>query len=198
MALEATETRHCSGCGQDKPLQQFQVTATNRDGTTWVRTRKWCLACCNKLAEKQKAARAKDARSREWIYEREEERRQALGPLPPWCDRHVMDYLVNGSSSALITRGNIGGWGQIPRKVRAKTMLSLWQEFQKHERATSEPLGGRGARFMKAMADLLQEPEAKFRQKLKRMSKHEEELLGIFETAPTARSGRGRSKLRPV
>ena len=109
-----------------------------------------------------------------------------------------MDYLVNGESSALITSGNIGGLGRTQHKARANPMLLLWQEFQKHERATSEPLGGRGARFMEAMAGLLQEPEVKFRQKLKRMSKHEEELLGIFETAPTARSGRGRSKLRPV
>ncbi len=50
------DTRHCNGCGQDKPLQQFQVNMENRDGTTWVRTRKWCHACCNALAKKQAAS----------------------------------------------------------------------------------------------------------------------------------------------
>ena len=51
-----TETRYCSGCELDKPLQQFQVTRENRDGTTWVKTRRWCLACCNALFERQRTS----------------------------------------------------------------------------------------------------------------------------------------------
>ena len=54
--MSEAETRHCSGCGLDKSLQQFQVIKENPDGTTWVKTRKWCLACCRELERKQQEA----------------------------------------------------------------------------------------------------------------------------------------------
>jgi hypothetical protein len=68
-------------------------------------------------------------------------------------------------------------------------MLLLWGNFQKHERAVGEPWGLRGNRFIKAMADILKDDEVKFRQKLRRMCKHEDSLLGVFETASTPRRG---------
>ncbi len=198
--MDAPETRHCSGCGQDKPLQQFQVNKENRDGTTWVKTRKWCHACCNALFERQKAAairsgefmqrkveRIEEQRRRN--VERTEERRRALGPLPPWCEAAVLDYLVNGEFSGPLA---------VEHGTRANPMLLLWQDFQKHERAIGEPLGGRGNRFIQSMAGLLKEDEAKFRQKLRRMCKRDENLAGVFETAAVAHMGRRRPKLRSV
>lgn len=190
------ETRYCSGCQQDKPLQQFQVNKENRDGTTWVKTRKWCHACCNAPFERQAAAGKRVALLAEsnlkvWqlARERDEERQRALGPLPPWCEAQVLDVLVNGKFS----RSFVAKHG-----TRANPMLLLWEEFQKHERATDEPLGGRGNRFIQSMAGLLNEDETKFRRKLKRMCKRDENLLGVFETATVARMGRRRPKLRSV
>ena len=190
--MEDTEIRHCSGCGQDKPLQQFQVNETNRGGTTWVRTRKWCHACCNDLFKKQTAFSEIRHHVMQSLAESRENRRQALGPLPPWCDRHIFDYLVNGENAAP------GIYGRTRNETRAKHLSLLWQEFQERERATGEPLGARGARFMKAMADLLHEPEDKLRQKIKRMCKHEDQLSAIFETAPSTRASRRQPKLRAV
>ncbi len=66
-------------------------------------------------------------------------------------------------------------------------MALLWQAFQRHERETGEPLGGRGGRFIKAMVEILGEDDSKFRQKLKRMGKHDDNLMGVFETASTPR-----------
>ena len=57
--MSETEAKYCSGCGKEKPLEQFQVTKQNRDGTTWVKTRTWCLACCEALFTRQKAADAR-------------------------------------------------------------------------------------------------------------------------------------------
>ena len=179
-------------------MQQFQVNEENRDGTTWVRTRKWCHACCNALFEKQ------DKADKEWCeavqtgIEHDQERLRALGPLPPWCKADVLDYLVNGKSSGVFITGVSECQGRTQHETRAKHMLQLWQEFQKHERAIGEPLGGRGDRFIQSMPGLLQESEMKFRQKLRRMCKHEENLLGIFETVSVIRVRRSRSKLRPV
>ncbi len=194
--MSVTETHHCSGCGQDKPLQQFQVNEENRDGTTWVRTRKWCHACCRALAETQAAAASQRVQARRSQRERDEERWRALGPLPPWCEARVLDYLVNGRNSKLIITGIPECRGRTQHETRAKHMLLLWLEFQKHERAIGEPLGGRGTRFIQAMAGLLQESETKFREKLRRMCKHENNLLNVFETASVIRMRR--PKLRPV
>ena len=108
------------------------------------------------------------------------------------CDRHIFDYLVNGENAAP------GIYGRTRNETRAKHLSLLWQEFQERERATGEPLGARGARFMKAMADLLHEPEDKLRQKIKRMCKHEDQLSAIFETAPSTRASRRQPKLRAV
>ncbi len=196
MTMDVAETRRCSGCGLDKPLQQFQVNVENRDGTTWVRTRKWCHACCRALFEKQDTAAIKRREVMQKWIERDEERWRALGPLPPWCEARVLDYLVNGRSSGGFHTGVSKCQGRTQHETRAKHMLLLWQEFQKHERAIGEPLGGRGARFIQSMAGLLQESEAKFRQKLRRMCKHEDNLLGVFETASVIRVRRGRLKLR--
>ena len=66
-------------------------------------------------------------------------------------------------------------------------MLLLWGNFQKHERAAGDPLGGRGSRFIKVMACLMKGDEVKFRQKLRRMCKHNYNLSGVFETASTPR-----------
>ncbi len=198
MTMDETETRYCSGCGQDKPLQQFQVNEKNRDGTTWVRTRTWCHACCRALFEKQAAADRQSAQVWQQQRERDEERWQALGPLPPWCEARVLDYLVNGRDRTLMVTGVAGRMGRTQHASRATHVLLLWQEFQKHERTTGEPLGGRGNRFIQAMAGLLQEPEAKFRQQLKRMCKHESNLLGVFETATVVRMRRSKPKLHPL
>ena len=193
---DVTEMRYCSGCQQDKPLQQFQVNKENRDGTTWVKTRKWCHACCNALFERQATHRERlvalaesNIEKSQRAREREEERWRALGPLPPWCEAAILDYLVNGKFSGPLA---------VKHGTRANPMLLLWQDFQKHERAISEPLGGRGNRFIKSMAGLLKEDEAKFRQKLRRMCKREERLLGIFDTASVTRMRRSPPKLRPV
>ena len=193
---DVTEMRYCSGCQQDKPLQQFQVNKENRDGTTWVKTRKWCHACCNALFERQAAHRERlvalaesNIEKSQRVREREEERWRALGPLPPWCEAAILDYLVNGEFSGPLA---------VKHGTRANPMLRLWQDFQKHERAIGEPLGGRGNRFIQSMAGLLKEDEAKFRQKLRRMCKREENLLGVFDTASVARMRRSRPKLRPV
>ncbi len=195
--MDVSETQHCSGCGKDKPLQQFQVNETNQVGTTWVRTRKWCHACCRALFEKQVDAAMRSREAFQQRQERDEERQRALGPIPPWCDVRALDYLVNGRNNAFVD-GIFECGGRTQYVTRAKHMLLLWQEFQKHERALNEPLGGRGIRFIHAMAGLLREPEAKFRQKLRRMCKHESSLLGVFETAPAVRMGRSRSKLQLV
>ncbi len=96
---DVTEMRYCSGCQQDKPLQQFQVNKENRDGTTWVKTRKWCHACCNALFERQRAAAIGFGEFAQRKHERVEERQRALGPLPPWCEAAILDYLVNGEFS---------------------------------------------------------------------------------------------------
>lgn len=183
--MSETETRHCSGCGQEKPLEQFQVTKQNRDGTTWVKTRKWCLACCEALFARQKAADARFVEvSEQWVAEAAE-RKQALGPLPPWVDPDALDYLVNGPG--VLTLGTNVGLTQ--HEARANQMFLLWGSFQKHERAAGDPLGGRGNRFIKAMAGLMKEDEVKFRQKLRRMCKHNDNLLGVFDTASTPRRG---------
>ena len=195
--MDVPETRHCSGCEEDKPLQQFQVNETNQNGTTWVRTRKWCHACCRALTEKQKAAAKQTAEVFQQRRERDEERRRALGPLPPWCDARALDYLVNGRNNAFVD-GIFECGGRTQYVTRAKHMLLLWQEFQKHERALNEPLGGRGIRFIQAMAGLLREPEPKFRDKLRRMCKHESNLSGVFDTAAATGKSRSRSKLRLV
>ena len=96
----------------------------------------------------------------------------------------MLDYLINGRNYDLSISPMIGVayLGQNQHETRAKHMLRLWQEFEKHERATGVSLGGRGNRFMNSMAGLLKEDEAKFRQKLRRMCKHDDNLLGIFET----------------
>ncbi len=194
---DVTEMRYCSGCQQDKPLQQFQVNKENRDGTTWVKTRKWCHACCNALFEKQEAAAKGRAEVWQRARERQEERWRALGPLPPWCEAAALDFLVNGETYDLASM-TIKVGGHTRYASRAAHVLRLWEKFQKRERAVGETLGGRGNRFIKSMAGLLKEDEAKFRQKLRRMCKHEERLLGIFDTASVTRMRRSPPKLRPV
>ena len=196
--MDVTETHHCSGCGQDKPLQQFQLNEENRDGTTWVRTRKWCHACCDALAKRQAAAAESVVEGRQRERDRQKERWRALGPLPPWCEAAVLDYLVNGESIGFLPSGITRCRGRTQHETRAKHMLLLWQQFQEHERAIGEPLGGRGNRFIQSMTDLLKEDEAKFRQKIGRMCKHDNNLSAVFETASVVRMRRSRSKLRPV
>ncbi len=177
-------------------MQQFQVNEENRDGTTWVRTRKWCHACCGALAERQAASASKRGEALQRRRERDDERRRALGPLPPWCEAQVLDYLVNGESIGF--SGHFQCTGRTKYETRAKHVLWLWQEFQQQERAIGEPLGGRGNRFIQSMAGLLKEDEAKFRQKLRRMCKHDDNLLGVFDTASVAHMRRSRPILRPV
>ncbi len=183
--MSETETSYCSGCGQEKPIQQFQVTKQNRDGTTWVKTREWCLACCKALADRQEAS---DAGFRE-VHRRQAaesaERKQALGPLPPWADPDALDYLVNGPGFSM----HVMNLGRTQHETRANQMFLLWGNFQKHERTVGDPLGGRGSRFIKAMACLIKEDEVKLRQKLRRMCKHNDNLSGVFETASTPRRG---------
>lgn len=195
--MDTNETRYCSGCQQDKPLQQFQVNEENRDGSTWTRTRKWCHACCNALSERQAAAAKSRVEDWERTRERKEERWRALGPLPPWCEPAVLDFLVNGETYDLASM-TIKVGGHTRYTSRATHVLRLWEEFQKHERATDEPLGGRGNRFIQSMADLLKEDEPKFRQKLKRMCKHEENLLGVLDTASVAHVRRSQPNFRVV
>ena len=195
--MNVTETRHCSGCGQDKPLQQFQVNKEYQDGTTWVKTRKWCHACCNALFEKQRKSDLAFGKMLQQKHERHEERLRALGPLPPWCEAEILDFLVNGKTYDLASM-TIKVGGHTRYADRATHMLLLWEEFQKHERASDEPLGGRGNRFIQAMAGLLKEDEARFRQKFRRMCKHEDNLFGVFEAASVVILPRSRSKPRPV
>ena len=103
--------------------------------------------------------------------------------------------MVNGDEiGSLLVLADPGG---TVHKRRAMVMLRLWEEFSNHARAEGEPLGGRGGRFMQAMAGLLKEPEVKFRQKLRRMCKHDASLLGVFETAPALRR-RSSRKIRAV
>ncbi len=193
--MNETETRHCSGCGLDKPLQQFQVIKENRDGTTWVKTRNWCLACCHELERKQQESDQAFGQVHEEDFNRRAARLSALGPLPSWCDADAFDYLVNGDDiGSLLVLANPGG---TVHERRAMVMVRLWEEFSRHERAQGDPLGGRGGRFMQAMAGLLKEPEAKFRQKLRRMCKHDASLLGVFETAPASHR-RSSRKIRAV
>ena len=183
--MSETETKYCSGCGKEKPLAQFQVTKQNRDGAIWVKERKWCLACCEALFTRQKAADARAVMAYESMAAEAAERKRALGPLPPWVDPNALDYLVNGPDFRMPTTGL--GWTQ--HEFRANQMLLLWGNFQKHERAAGDPVGGRGSRFIKVMACLMKGDEVKFRQKLRRMCKHNDNLSGVFETASTPRRG---------
>lgn len=181
--IPAIEMQHCTGCGQDKPLQQFQVTKSNRDGSTWVKTRKWCFTCCEELFEKQRSAdesfRAVAENRHAKCLRKREARIAALPLLPDWCDVDAVDFLVNGERK---------------HGARASAMAVLWKAFQQFERAAGEPLGGRGARFMKTMAEIFGEDETKFRQKLRRMCRHDDDLLLVFETAPSSKP----RTLRPV
>ena len=153
------ETRHCSGCGQDKPWSQFEVREQNPDGTAWTRTRKWCHACCDALFKKREES------NRQWVQAtlsqraEDEKRKRSLGTLPAWCDRDAVDYLVNAGKPSVLGAVGIGVSGISERHgyvARARHMDLLWRAFGKHEREIGESLGGRGNRFICAMTGILQ------------------------------------------
>ncbi len=98
-----------------------------------------------------------------WRLEDRDARQVALGPLPAWCNVEAMDDPINGEQDL------------------------LWRAFQRHECATRQRLGGRGGRFIKAMAEMPGEDNIEYRRKRKRMCKHDDDLMGVFENASTSR-----------
>lgn len=69
------ETRYCSGCQQDKPLDQFLVTETSHDGSAYQRKRKWCHACCEASSERQSRSAQQNVRSMARVAKRLDEQR---------------------------------------------------------------------------------------------------------------------------